>query len=119
MFAYKQVILPVLSEIRSALQHIYGVGKYKAFCICARLGFGFPFIMKNLNNYYSMFLFFILDYFTWLEARVKRIYKQNIRFLVELNTYKGLRHKDNLPVRGQRTRTNAKTKKKIRLVYND
>jgi len=112
MFAYKQVILPNLSEIRMALQHIYGIGKYKAFSICARLGLGFPFTLNNLNNYYSMFLFFVLDYYSWLEARIKRIYKQNIIFLVELNSYKGIRHKDNLPVRGQRTRTNSKTTKK-------
>lgn len=64
MFAYKQVILPVLSETRAALQSIYGIGKHKAFCICARLGFGFPFFMKSLNTYFSMFLFFILDYYT-------------------------------------------------------
>ena len=64
MFAYKQVMLPAIAEIRAALQHIYGVGKYKAFCICARLGFGFPFTMKSLNTYYSMFLFFVLDYYT-------------------------------------------------------
>lgn len=119
MFAYKQVILPVLSEIRAALQYIYGVGKYKAFYICARLGFGFPFTLKSLNTYYSMFLFFILDYFTWLEARIKRIYKQNVRFLVDLNSYKGIRHKDRLPVRGQRTRTNSKTRKKTKFNYND
>lgn len=119
MFAYKQVILPVISEIRASLQHIYGIGKYKAFCICARLGFGFPFTMKSLNTYYSMFLFFILDYYTWLEARIRRIYKQNVRFLVELNSYKGLRHKDRLPVRGQRTRTNSKTRKKTKFNYND
>lgn len=119
MFAYKQVILPILAEIRASLQHIYGIGKYKAFCICARLGLSFPFMLKSLNNYYSMFLFFILDYYSWLEARIKRIYKQNVRFLVELNTYKGFRHKDNLPVRGQRTRTNAKTKKKNKFNYND
>ena len=119
MFAYKQVILPVLSEIRAALQSIYGIGKYKAFFICARLGFSFPFMLNSLNTYYSMFLFVVLDYFSWLDARIRRIYKQNVRFLVELNTYKGIRHKDSLPVRGQRTRTNSKTKKKNKFNYNE
>ena len=64
MFAYKQVILQLNLEIRSALKHIYGIGKYKALCICARLGLSYPFIMKNLNNYYFMILAFILDFYS-------------------------------------------------------
>ena len=64
VFAYKQVIFQVSLEIRSALQHIYGLGKHKAFCICARLGLAFPFIMNNLNNYNYMLLIFVLDFFT-------------------------------------------------------
>lgn len=44
---------------------------------------------------------------------------QNIKKLYEINAYKGLRHKDSLPTRGQRTRTNASTKKKIKLIFNE
>lgn len=62
MFSYKQVILQVSLEIRSALQHIYGIGKHKAFLICSKLGLSFPFVLKNLNNYYFMMLTFILDF---------------------------------------------------------
>lgn len=119
MFAYKQVILQLTLEIRAALKHIYGIGKYKAFCICARLGLSFPFIMKNLNNYYFMMLAFILDFYSWLEARIKRFYSQNIKKLIEISIYRGLRHKDSLPTRGQRTRTNAKTKKGIKINFYD
>lgn len=119
MFAYKQVILQLTLEIRAALKTIYGIGKYKALCICARMGLAHPFIMKNLNNYYFMVLAFLLDFYSWLEARIKRFYSQNIKRLVEINIYRGLRHKDNLPTRGQRTRTNAKTKKKVRAIFND
>lgn len=64
VFAYKQVIFQVALEIRGALQQIYGIGQYKALCICARLGLSFPFIMHNLNNYYFMLLSFILDFFS-------------------------------------------------------
>jgi len=48
-----------------------------------------------------------------LEIRIKHYVFQNIKKLFEINTYKGLRHKDSLPTRGQRTRTNASTKKKL------
>jgi small subunit ribosomal protein S13 len=120
MFSYKQVILQVSLEIRSALQHIYGIGKHKAFLICSKLGLSFPFVLKNLNNYYFMMLTFILDFHSWLEARIKRIYYYNIKVLIETLTHRGLRHKDNLPTRGQRTRTNAKTRKKrSKFVYNE
>lgn len=62
-FAYKQVILQVIYEIRAALQHIYGVGNYKALCIASRMGLSYPFVMKNFNNYYFMFLSFVLDFY--------------------------------------------------------
>ena len=113
------VNVPDNAHIVIGLQHIYGIGKHKAFCICARLGLSFPFLMHNLNNYYFMLLSFILDFFSWLEVRIRRIYTLNIKKLVDINTYKGLRHKDKLPVRGQRTRTNAKTKKRIKTVSYD
>jgi ribosomal protein S13 len=64
VFSYKQVVLQVSLEIRSALQHIYGIGKHKAFLICSKLGVAFPFVLKNLNNYYTMLLIFILDFHT-------------------------------------------------------
>lgn len=117
VFAYKQVIFKVHLEIRSALRFIYGVGRHKAFFLCARLGLAFPFMMNNLNNYNFMLLCFILDFFSWLEVRVRRFYTINVKKLVDINCYKGLRHKDKLPVRGQRSRTNAKTKKRTKTYF--
>lgn len=64
MFTYKQVIFNLDLEIRSALKQVYGIGKYKALCICARLGLSYPFIMKDMNNYYFMILAFILDFYS-------------------------------------------------------
>lgn len=72
-----------------------------------------------MNNYHLQLLSFILDFYTWLEVRIKHYTFQNIKKLFEINTYKGLRHKDSLPTRGQRTRTNASTKKKIKLIFNE
>jgi len=117
MFVYKQYTLNTNREIRLAIQSIYGIGWHKSILICSKMGLSFPFLFKNLNNYNIQILSFILDFFTWLEIRIKHYIYQNIKKLVEINTYKGLRHKDSLPTRGQRTRTNASTKKKIKLNF--
>jgi small subunit ribosomal protein S13 len=54
-----------------------------------------------------------------LEVRIKRIIYQNIKQFYNIGSYRGLRHKDNLPVRGQRTRSNSKSRKRYRVVLND
>jgi small subunit ribosomal protein S13 len=119
MFIYKNFTLNINREIRLALQAIFGIGWHKSIIICSKIGLSFPFLFKNLNNYNLQLLSFILDYFTWLEARIKHFIFQNIKKLVEINAYKGLRHKDSLPTRGQRTRTNASTKKRVKLIFNE
>ena len=119
MFVYKQYSININKEIRLSLQSIYGIGWYKSSLISIKLGLAFPFLFKNLNNYNLQLLSFILDFFTWLEIRIKHYIFQNIKKLFEINVYKGLRHKDSLPTRGQRTRTNASTKKRIKLIFNE
>jgi small subunit ribosomal protein S13 len=119
MFIYKQVTLNINREVRLSLQTIFGIGWYKSNIISVRMGLSFPFLFKNLNNYNLQLLSYILDYYTWLEIRIKHYIFQNIKKLFEINSYKGLRHKDSLPVRGQRTRTNASTKKKIKYIFNE
>ena len=118
MFVYKQFTLNINREVSLSLQLIYGIGWYKSTLISSKIGLSFPFLFKNLNNYHLQLLSFILDFYTWLEVRIKHYTFQNIKKLFEINTYKGLRHKDSLPTRGQRTRTNASTKKKIKLIFN-
>ena len=119
VFVYKQYTLNINRELRLSLQSIYGIGWYKSNLISIKLGCSFPFLFKNLNNYFLQVLSYVLDSYTWLEIRIKHYIYQNIKKLVELNAYKGLRHKDSLPTRGQRTRTNASTKKRIKLIFNE
>lgn len=119
MFIYKQFSLSTNREVTLSLQMIYGIGWHKSSLISTKMGLSFPFIFKNLNNYNLQLLSFILDFYTWLEARIKHFIFQNIKKLYELNSYKGLRHRDSLPTRGQRTRTNASTKKAIKLTFNE
>jgi small subunit ribosomal protein S13 len=119
MFVYKQYNLNLNKEIRSSLQLIYGIGWYKSILICSKMGLAYPFLFKNLNSYNKHLLSFILDFYTWLEVRIKRIIYQNIKKYFDIESYVGIRHKDRLPVRGQRTRTNAKTKKRFKYLLND
>lgn len=119
MFLYKQYLLNENKELRCTLQLIYGIGLYKSLVICSKYGISYPFLFKYLNSYNKAILIFILDFYTWLEIRLKRIIYANIRKYYEIQSYKGLRHKDNLPVRGQRTRSNAKTKKRFKMVWNE
>lgn len=119
MFLYKQYNLNITKEIRSALQFIYGIGWYKSMLICTKLGLSYPFLLKNLNLYNKGLLIFILDFYTWLEVRIKRIIYQNIKQYYDILSYKGIRHKDSLPVRGQRTRSNARTRKRYKISFND
>jgi len=119
MFLYKQYNLDENKEIRSALQFIYGVGWYKSLFICSKIGLSYPFLLKYLNFYYKNLLIFILDFYTWLEVRIKRYIYQNIKKHYDIMSYKGIRHKDSLPVRGQRTRSNARTKKRYKIILNE
>jgi small subunit ribosomal protein S13 len=118
MLTYKQYNLNAKREVRSSLQLIYGIGWLKAIYVCARLGFSWPFSLNNINLYNYSALVYMLDFFTWLEVRIKRIIFLNIKNLYKIESYKGIRHKDSLPTRGQRTRTNASTKKRYKISLN-
>jgi len=119
LFLYKQYTLNENKEIRSSLQLIYGVGLYKSLLICSKIGLSYPFLLKYLNIYNRALLIFVLDFFTWVEIRLKRLIYYNIKKYYEIQCYKGIRHKDSLPVRGQRTRSNAKTKKRFKIIWNE
>lgn len=113
VFAFRDVDLPMKRELRSSLQVIKGVGFRKSFYIAAKCGIAYPFFIENLNVYQFAVISYLLRFFVRGESQVKRELNVFIRNLVELQTYKGLRHRDYLPVRGQRTRTNAGVRKRL------
>jgi len=118
MFLYKQQYLKEKLEIRNSLKKIYGIGFYKSMYICIKLGLGYPYSIDNLNFYYYFLLVSLLDELTWLEVRIKRVISENIKILFNIKCYKGFRHRDLLPCRGQRTRTNAKScKRQLKIKY--
>lgn len=119
MFLYKQINLNLTREIRNSIQDILGVGWYKSILVCSKMGLSYPFSCGNLNLFYFYILSSILDFVTILEVRIKRFIYDNISRSFEIQSYKGFRHKDSLPSRGQRTRTNASTKKRINYNLKD
>jgi small subunit ribosomal protein S13 len=114
MYSFRNFDLPLNRELRSSLQAIKGVGFRKSNYIASKLGFGYPFFIGNLNFYNFFLISFLLKYLVLSEVRVRRALNFRIRELISLQTYRGLRHRDFLPVRGQRTRTNASVRKRLR-----
>ena len=104
------VIIPVQKHIAVGLTSIYGIGRKRAQTICssARINPGKP--VKDLTEAELEVLRNEVAKFR-VEGDLRREVAMNIKRLVELGTYRGVRHKRGLPVRGQRTRTNARTRK--------
>ncbi len=113
-FIYKKFTFPFQKEARCSLQVIKGIGWYKSMWISTKIGLGYPFAFNKINKFRYLLLQQILDNCTWLEVRLKRFVQSRIKELMLMKAYKGIRHKDYLPVRGQRTRTNAGTQKRKR-----
>jgi small subunit ribosomal protein S13 len=114
MFSFIDFDLPLNKELLCSLQIVKGVGFYKAFLIASKIGFSYPFFSGNLNFYKFSLLAFLLKYLVLSVSRINRFISLRINDLRTLKTYKGIRHRDFLPVRGQRTRTNAGVRKKDR-----
>jgi small subunit ribosomal protein S13 len=93
-----------------AITAIYGVGHSRARSICEAAGIGGTTKVKDLSDAQMDKLREQVGKFT-IEGDLRREVSMNIKRLMDLGTYRGQRHKRGLPVRGQRTRTNARTRK--------
>jgi small subunit ribosomal protein S13 len=94
-----------------ALQYIYGVGPTIAANLCAKVGIEPHTRAKNLTEDQLSKIAAILDSEYVIEGQLRRQVQQNIARLRDIGCYRGMRHRRGLPVRGQRTRTNARTRK--------
>ena len=93
-----------------ALTAIYGVGRSRARSICEAAGIRHSAKIKDLTDAEMDKLREQISKFT-VEGDLRRETSMNIKRLMDLGCYRGVRHKKGLPVRGQRTRTNARTRK--------
>ncbi len=104
------VNIPNHQHAEIALTAIYGIGRSRAKLICAAAGIALTTKIKDLNDDAMDKLRAEVAKFK-LEGDLRREISMNIKRLMDLGTYRGLRHRRGLPVRGQRTRTNARTRK--------
>jgi len=94
-----------------ALQHIYGIGPTSARKICEKLDLAPMTRAKELTEDELSKIASLLANEYVIEGQLRRQVQQNIVRLRDINSYRGLRHRRGLPVRGQRTKTNARTRK--------
>ncbi len=104
------VNIPVQKHIVIGLMSIYGIGRSRASVICLAARVKPETKVKDLSEAELENLRGEVAKFR-VEGDLRREVSMNIKRLVELGTYRGLRHRRGLPVRGQRTRTNARTRK--------
>lgn len=105
------VNLPSAKRIDIALTYIYGIGRTSAKNILKQLGIDGSIRVNSITENDAMLIREFIDSNFVVEGDKRREVAMNIKFLMDLGCYKGLRHRRRLPVRGQRTHTNARTRK--------
>ena len=103
--------LPGHKRVDIALTSIYGIGRKSALDIIEKAGIGQTVLAKDLNQTEISSIRDTIDKEYTVEGDLRRDISLNIKRLVDLGNYKGLRHRRGLPARGQRTKTNARTRK--------
>ena len=105
------VDLPVQKRVEIGLTYIYGIGRARANSILHRAGINPDTKVRDLSEDEAGKIRKILEEEGSIEGDLRKELSMNIRRLIEIGSYRGLRHRRNLPVRGQRTHTNARTRK--------
>lgn len=103
--------LPRNKRIEIALTYIYGVGRPKSQEILTKAGVDFNTRSDNLTEEEVSNIRKVIDSECKVEGDMRREVTVNIKRLMDLGCYRGLRHRRGLPVRGQKTKTNARTRK--------
>lgn len=103
--------IPRNKKIEIALGYIYGVGRPLAIKILNETGVPFGVRVKDLTDADVNKLNAYIAQHLKVEGDLRREIQQSIRRFIEIGSYRGLRHRRNLPTRGQRTRTNARTRR--------
>jgi len=105
------VDIPREKRLEIALTYIYGVGRTTAQLVCDQAGMSRETRVRDLTEEEVAQLRGFIDQNLKVEGDLRREVAQNIKRKMEIGCYEGLRHRRGLPVRGQRTRTNARTRK--------
>ena len=105
------VNLPLNKQVHIALQYIYGIGDHYADKICKELNIEKSKRVNSLTDDEVLKIREVIDEKFTVEGDLRREISLNIKRLRDLGTYRGTRHRKKLPVRGQRTSSNARTRK--------
>jgi small subunit ribosomal protein S13 len=105
------VNIPTDKRVVIALTYIFGIGRTKAVEICAKVGVPAERRVNELADAEVMQIRDVISNDYAVEGDLRREVAMNIKRLMDLGCYRGLRHRRKLPVRGQRTHTNARTRK--------
>ena len=105
------VDLPPAKRVVISLQYIYGIGNKTAQDIVTKAGIDLATRTKDLTEEQTRAIREVIEADYKVEGDLRREVTMNIKRLMDLGCYRGLRHRKGLPVRGQRTHTNARTRK--------
>ncbi|MDX1574640.1 MAG: 30S ribosomal protein S13 [Kiloniellales bacterium] len=105
------VNIPTQKRVEIALTYIHGIGRHKASEICERVGIPSERRVNELTDDEVVRIREAIDRDYMVEGDLRREVAMNVKRLMDLGCYRGLRHRKGLPVHGQRTHTNARTRK--------
>jgi small subunit ribosomal protein S13 len=105
------VNIPAQKRVEIALRYIYGIGPMRATAICSKVGIPTERRVNELTDDEIFRIREVIDGDYKVEGDLRRDVAMNIKRLMDLGCYRGLRHRKGLPVHGQRTHTNARTRK--------
>jgi len=105
------VNIPTQKRVEVALTYIFGIGRTRAKDICAKLSIPDARRVHQLTDDEVLKIRELIDRDFVVEGDLRRDNAMNVKRLMDLGCYRGLRHRKGLPVRGQRTHTNARTRK--------
>ena len=105
------VDLPREKRVEIGLTYIYGIGRNRSNSILGKAGVGAEIRVKDLTEEQVSLISKVIDSEGGVEGDLRKEISMNIKRLMDIGCYRGLRHRRGLPVRGQRTHTNSRTRK--------
>lgn len=103
-------------QVKIASTRIFGIGPKKAIQVCDRLGLSDNIKVNKLTKYQFDQIIEIMSQNYLVDSELERVIQRDIKRLISIGCYRGFRHNAGLPLRGQRTHTNAKTSRKSRYI---
>ncbi len=105
------VEIPNDKRFEFSLPYVYGIGRARTRQIAEQIGVPLEMMVRDLTEEQLVRLRAVVEGEYTVEGDLRREVRQNIQRLIEINCYRGYRHRRGLPVRGQRTKTNARTRR--------